>query len=201
MDMQIGQLVAQPKKEQATGGLNLLVRVVSNVLLKFLPIIGNFGTVANGIVEMEYRSHAHKFNAGISCAKFFIFFMFHLLQRPEQTLSISHFFPGPRALLRPSDNINLWNFLGPTANTVCKLCLVRFVFNIVIFLGMIFSHISLHILFVKFFLPYGYSFFQIFQALPLFVALHLFFLPNLPGPTLIPCPTSITDSRVIDFCF
>ena len=46
------------------------------------------------------------------------------------------------------------------------------------------------ILFVKLFLTYGYSFFQIF------LALRLFFLPNLPGPTLIPCPTSITDSRV-----
>ena len=58
------------------------------------------------------------------------------------------------------------------------------------------SHIRLPILFVKFFLPYGYSFFQIFHALRLFKALRLFFLPNLPGPTLIPCPTSITDSRV-----
>ena len=39
-------------------------------------------------------------------------------------------------------------------------------------------------------------FFQIFHALRLFKALCLFFLPNLPGPTLIPCPTSIKDSRV-----
>ena len=52
-----------------------------------------------------------------------------------------------------------------------------------------------------FFLVYGYSFFQIFHALHLFKALRLFFLPNLPGPTLIPCPTSITDSRVDNFLF
>ena len=31
-----------------------------------------------------------------------------------------------------------------------------------------FPNISFHILFVKFFLPYGHSFFQILQALPLF---------------------------------
>ena len=37
----------------------------------------------------------------------------------------------------------------------------------------------------------GYSFLQIFQAL------RWFFLPNLPGPTLIPCPTSIKDSKSI----
>ena len=26
----------------------------------------------------------------------------------------------------------------------------------------------------------------------------LFFLPNLPGPTVIPCPTSVPDSRVFN---
>ena len=37
----------------------------------------------------------------------------------------------------------------------------------------------------------------------MFPALRLFFFPNFPGPTyiqgpmLIPCPTSITDSRVV----
>ena len=36
-----------------------------------------------------------------------------------------------------------------------------------------------------------------YDALRLFKALRLFFLPNFPGPTFIPCPTSITDSRVI----
>ena len=30
-----------------------------------------------------------------------------------------------------------------------------------------------------------------------FKALRLFFLSNFPGPTLIRCPTSITDSRVV----
>ena len=30
-----------------------------------------------------------------------------------------------------------------------------------------------------------------------FHALRLLFLPNCPGPSLIPCPTSIPDSRVI----
>ena len=34
------------------------------------------------------------------------------------------------------------------------------------------------------------------HALHLFKALRLFFLTNLPGPTVIPCPTSIPDSRV-----
>ena len=34
------------------------------------------------------------------------------------------------------------------------------------------------------------------HALCLFKALRLFFLTNLPGPTVIPCPTSIPDSRV-----
>ena len=34
------------------------------------------------------------------------------------------------------------------------------------------------------------------HALLLFKALHLFFLTNFPGPTVIPCPTSIPDSRV-----
>ena len=29
-----------------------------------------------------------------------------------------------------------------------------------------------------------------------FKALHLFFLPNFPGPTFIPCPTSIEEARV-----
>ena len=29
-----------------------------------------------------------------------------------------------------------------------------------------------------------------------FKTLHLFFLPNLPGPTFIPCPTSILEARV-----
>ena len=32
--------------------------------------------------------------------------------------------------------------------------------------------------------------------LHLFKALRLFFLTNFPGPTVIPCPTSIPDSRV-----
>ena len=35
------------------------------------------------------------------------------------------------------------------------------------------------------------------HALRLFKALRLFFLTNFPGPTVIPCPTSIPDSRVI----
>ena len=30
-----------------------------------------------------------------------------------------------------------------------------------------------------------------------FKALRLFFLANFPGPTFIPCPTSIPDSRVV----
>ena len=30
-----------------------------------------------------------------------------------------------------------------------------------------------------------------------FKALHLFFLPNFPGPTFIPCPTSIPKARVV----
>ena len=47
-------------------------------LVIYFTTIGNFGTAVNGIVEMEYRSHAHKFNVGISCAKIFIFFRFHL---------------------------------------------------------------------------------------------------------------------------
>ena len=34
------------------------------------------------------------------------------------------------------------------------------------------------------------------HALCLFKALCLFFLTNFPGPTVIPCPTSIPDSRV-----
>ena len=34
------------------------------------------------------------------------------------------------------------------------------------------------------------------HALRLFKALRLFFLTNFPGPTVIPCPTSIPDSRV-----
>ena len=34
------------------------------------------------------------------------------------------------------------------------------------------------------------------HALCLFKALRLFFLTNFPGPTVIPCPTSIPDSRV-----
>ena len=40
-------------------------------------------------------------------------------------------------------------------------------------------------------------FFQILQALRLFKALRLLFMTNLSGPKLIPCPTSIVDSRVI----
>merc|ERR1712051_426774 len=32
-----------------------------------------------------------------------------------------------------------------------------------------------------------------------FNALRLFFLPNFPGPTFIPCPTSIPDSRVLGY--
>ena len=35
------------------------------------------------------------------------------------------------------------------------------------------------------------------HALRLFKALRLFFLTNFPGPTVIPCPTSIPDSRVV----
>ena len=65
--------------------------------------------------------------------------------------------------------------------------------------------------------PYAYLFWTFFQALQpyqrlhkghlggyslhrtgVFNALHLFFLPNFPGPTFIPCPTSIPDSRVRD---
>ena len=34
------------------------------------------------------------------------------------------------------------------------------------------------------------------HALRLLKALRLFFLTNFPGPTIIPCPTSIPDSRV-----
>ena len=30
----------------------------------------------------------------------------------------------------------------------------------------------------------------------LFQALHLLLLPNFPGPMFIPCPTSVSDSRV-----
>ena len=37
------------------------------------------------------------------------------------------------------------------------------------------------------------------HALRLFKALRLFFLTNFPGPTVIPCPTSIPDSRVSVF--
>ena len=37
---------------------------------------------------------------------------------------------------------------------------------------------------------------QNYDALHLFKALRLFFLPNFPGPTFIPCPRSIPDSRV-----
>ena len=36
------------------------------------------------------------------------------------------------------------------------------------------------------------------HALCLFKALRLFFLTNFPGPTVIPCPTSIPDSRVTE---
>ena len=36
------------------------------------------------------------------------------------------------------------------------------------------------------------------HALRLFKALRLFFLTHFPGPTVIPCPTSIPDSRVIE---
>ena len=35
------------------------------------------------------------------------------------------------------------------------------------------------------------------HALRLFKVLRLFFLTNFPGPTIISCPTSIPDSRVI----
>ena len=35
------------------------------------------------------------------------------------------------------------------------------------------------------------------HVLRLFKALRLFFLTNFPGPTVIPCPTSILDSRVV----
>ena len=31
----------------------------------------------------------------------------------------------------------------------------------------------------------------------LFKAVRLFFLPNFPGPTFIPCPTSIPEARVL----
>ena len=34
------------------------------------------------------------------------------------------------------------------------------------------------------------------DALRLFKALNLLFLPNFPDPMFIPCPTSIPDSRV-----
>ena len=44
--------------------------------------------------------------------------------------------------------------------------------------------------------PYIHYFCQIFQALRLFKALCLYFLSNFPGPTFIPCPTLIPDSRV-----
>ena len=61
--------------------------------------------------------------------------------------------------------------------------------------------------------PYIYSFCQIFPPLRLLVhkgyldgyllhrtcvfkALRLLFLPNFPGPTFIPCPTSIPEARV-----
>ena len=39
------------------------------------------------------------------------------------------------------------------------------------------------------------------HALRLFKALRLFFLTNFPGPTVIPCPTSIPDSRVVPAMF
>ena len=39
------------------------------------------------------------------------------------------------------------------------------------------------------------------HALRLFKALWLFFLKNFPGPTVIPCPTSILDSRVGKNCW
>jgi hypothetical protein len=41
-----------------------------------------------------------------------------------------------------------------------------------------------------------YKFAHFVHALRLFQALRLFFLTNFPGPTVIPCPTSIPDSRV-----
>ena len=68
--------------------------------------------------------------------------------------------------------------------------------------------------------PYAYLFWTFFQALQpyqrlhkghlgvyslhrtcVFNALRLFFLPNFPGPTFIPCPTSIPDSRVYHFSY
>ena len=48
--------------------------------------------------------------------------------------------------------------------------------------------------FCQIFQAYAYSFWQIFQALRLFKALCLFFLPTFPGPTFISCP--IPESRV-----
>ena len=50
---------------------------------------------------------------------------------------------------------------------------------------------SIHLFFLaKFFWPYIYSFCHIFYDL------HLFFLANVPNPTIIPCPSSIPESRV-----
>ena len=47
---------------------------------------------------------------------------------------------------------------------------------------------------LMFFLLHKFAHF--FHDLRLFKALRLFFLTNFPGPTVIPCPTSIPDSRV-----
>ena len=41
-----------------------------------------------------------------------------------------------------------------------------------------------------------HNFALLVNALRLFKALRLFFLTNFSGPTVIPCPTSIPDSRV-----
>ena len=43
----------------------------------------------------------------------------------------------------------------------------------------------------------GYFDVSLLHRTCVFKALRLFFLSNFPDPTLIPCPTSITDSRVM----
>ena len=44
--------------------------------------------------------------------------------------------------------------------------------------------------------PKGYLDGYLLHRTCVFMALRLFFLPNFPGPTFIPCPTSIPEARV-----
>ena len=76
--------------------------------------------------------------------------------------------------------INYVFFPRPTA-LLKALSVLIFLHGLRIFsVRIFFQHNFLHILFSL-----------IFQALRLFKALRLFCLPNFPGPTFIPCPTSL----------